>query len=68
MELELGNLTDEQQGRMCELCEQCVFGQTMNTNQYNLCEGSRCDVAIEYLQEEIDEEKRERLKYLLIIA
>ena len=36
MELDLGDLTDEQQERMCELCEQCIFGQTMNTNQASL--------------------------------
>lgn len=50
-------LVENYSERMCELCEQCIYGETMNTNQYNLCEGSRCDEAEELMQEEIDEER-----------
>jgi len=66
--MEFENLRTEQQERMCELCVQHVFDGPINTNQWNLCEGSRCDTALEYLLEELDEEKRKKLKYLLIIA
>jgi hypothetical protein len=66
--MELENLTSEQQERMCELCALHVFDGPVNTNQWNLCEGSRCDIALEYLLEELVEEKREKLKYLLIIS
>lgn len=61
-------LMEIHQERMCKLCQDCIFGQTMNTNQYNLCEGSKCDEAIEYLIEKLVEEKREKFKYLLIIT
>lgn len=60
------DLTDEQLERMCEICEECIFNRKMNTNQYNLCEGSRCDEAFEYYMEEVNEIKQERRRYLLI--
>lgn len=59
-------LMEIHQERMCELCQDCVFGQRMNTNQYNLCEGSKCDEALDYLKDELVEEKRKKFKYLLI--
>ena len=60
------DLTDEQQERMCDICQDCIFGRTMNTNQYNQCEGSHCDEAWEYYKEEIDMEKTVSRRYLLI--
>ncbi len=68
MMLDIDNLTDSQQERMCELCKICIFDGSVNTNQYNLCEGSRCDQAIEYLQDEYDEKRKEKLRFLLIIT
>ena len=64
--MDLDNITDKQQERLCELCEAHVYGCKMNTNQFNLCEGSKCDIAIEYLMDEINEEKLEKRRYLLI--
>jgi hypothetical protein len=64
--MDFEDLKDEQQERMCELCEAHVYGCKMNTNQYNLCEGSKCDIAIEYLIDELNEEKMGRRKYLLL--
>lgn len=70
--LEVDNLTNEQQTRMCELCEDHIIGGSHMSYHY-MCEGSHCDKAIEYLLEEINEneecekEKRnEKYKYLLI--
>lgn len=64
--MELEELTDEQQERMCEICQDCIFGYKVNTGYHNLCEGSRCEDALEYFMEEFNEEKREKRKYLLI--
>lgn len=50
--------------RMCELCELYVYGCTMNTNQYNLCEGARCDEAMEYLEEELEEERLNQVEII----
>jgi hypothetical protein len=66
IELDLNDLTDAQQTRMCDLCKDCLFDGSVNTNQYNLCEGSRCEDAIEYLQDELEIERYEKLRYLLI--
>ena len=63
------DLKELHQERMCDLCSDCFFEGSVNTNQYNLCEGSRCDYAVELLKEELDEEKQEKQekrRYLLI--
>ena len=60
---------DDKEERMCELCKEHIFEGSVNTNQYNLCEGSRCDDASELLEEELELEridKREKtIKTLL---
>ncbi len=43
--------------RMCELCEYYLFNDSVNTNQFNMCEGSRCDEAEELLEEEEEEQR-----------
>ncbi len=60
------NLMEEHQERMCELCEDCIYGQKMNSGPHNLCEGARCEDALELLKEELVLEKHERNIYLLI--
>ena len=60
------DLMETHQERMCELCEDCIYGQKMNTGPYNLCEGSSCDEAFELISNELNEEKIEKRKYLLI--
>ena len=67
MKLELETLTDTQQTRLCELCELYVYCQRVNTDPHNLCEGSRCDEAIEYLEEELIEERYQKMKYLRLL-
>jgi len=64
--MEDGGLMELHQERMCSLCEDCVYGHKVNTGEHNLCEGSRCDEALEYLKEELDEEKFESRRYLLL--
>jgi len=63
-DLSLDNINDTQQKRMCELCQDYVFEQKMNTNQYNLCEGSKCDLAFEHLEEEVEREREDNAKLL----
>lgn len=43
---------DHHQDRMCELCELYILGCSHNTIHYQ-CEGSRCDVAVDYIMEEL---------------
>ena len=60
MKLEIDNLTDEQQDRMCELCELHIIGGRHNTYHYQ-CEGSHCDKAFDYLLEDVDNEDYDAL-------
>lgn len=60
------DLMEKHQERMCQICEDCVYGHSVNTGPHNLCEGARCDEALEYLKDEIDTEKHERMIYLLV--
>lgn len=66
--LELDDLTDEQQERMCVLCENFICGSRCDSKG-NMCEGAYCDRAIEYLNDELEEEhleQREQYMKLLI--
>lgn len=59
------DLNEKETIRMCELCIDKLFcGQPVNTNQYNLCEGSNCELAFELILEELEEERKERVEYL----
>jgi len=60
----VANITDDQQERLCEICEDCIFGHSVNTNQYNMCEGSHCDDAFEYYIDELEDERDENVKFL----
>lgn len=62
-----GDLTDEQQDRMCDLCSNCFFEGSANSNQHTLCEGSRCDDAVELLEEELQVEMDEKFRYMLLL-
>jgi hypothetical protein len=64
--MENEDLMEMHQERMCDLCSDCFFEGSVNSNQYNLCEGSKCDDAVELLKEELDGEKYDRRRYLLI--
>lgn len=65
--LEVDDLTDDQQDRMCSLCSDCFFNGSVNTNQHNLCEGSRCGDAIGLLEEELQVEMDEKYRYMLLL-
>ena len=55
---------DNHQDRMCELCELNILGCSHNTSTYQ-CEGSKCDVAIDYMMEElIDNSEAEEEQYV----
>jgi hypothetical protein len=56
--LNLDDLSDEQQERMCVLCEDFICGSRCDSKG-NMCEGIWCDQAIEYLSEEVEEQNRE---------
>jgi hypothetical protein len=56
--LNLDDLSDQQQERMCVLCEEYICGSRCDSKG-NMCEGRWCDQAIEYLSEEVEEQNRE---------
>lgn len=58
------DLMEKHQERMCELCEECVYGHKVNTGPHNLCEGSQCETALVYLKDELAKEIN--YMYLLI--
>ena len=65
-------VADNHQDRMCELCELHVLGCKHMTSTF-ICEGSKCDVAIDYIMEELieyaedaEETYKEKLKRILI--
>lgn len=61
-------LAEEHQERMCDLCERHILGCKSSTSTF-LCEGSRCEDAIEYLKDALEEDRLEekaRLMYVLI--
>ena len=49
-------LTDTEQDRMCEICEEDIIGHSRKTRNY-LCEGAYCERAYELLVEENDNNK-----------
>jgi len=53
-----GELAEEHQERMCNLCELHILGCSSNSVNYQ-CEGSRCDEAIEYLIDDLEDERLE---------
>lgn len=65
--LEINELTDEQQERMCVLCEEHICGSRCDSKG-NMCEGRWCDQAIDYLNDDLEQErleKRENYKRLI---
>ena len=54
--IDLDNLTDDQQQKMCELCEFHILECSSNSSKFQ-CEGSWCDQAFEYLIEDINGSK-----------
>ena len=64
-------LAELHQERMCDLCERHILGCSSNSSTYQ-CEGSRCDQALDYLIEDLENEaeelKQERnSKYKLLL-
>ena len=57
-------MTDEQRDRMCELCADHYFEGSVNTNQFNQCEGAKCDDANELIEEEIEIEHQENTELI----
>jgi len=65
--LEQHELSEEQQERMCLLCEDFICGSRCDSKG-NMCEGRWCDQAIEYLNYALEEdrlEQREKYKHLI---
>lgn len=60
MELDLANLTDAHQDRMCQLCEDNEICYSRST-----CEGSYCERALDYLIDELENEEEERIKEII---
>lgn len=63
-------LANEHQERMCELCELHILGCSHSSSTYQ-CEGSRCEDAIEYLKDALDEDKHNEMEdkeYILCSA
>lgn len=54
---------DYKQERACELCKYAFFDGDVNTNQHNLCEGSRCEQALELVEDELEEERITEREY-----
>ena len=52
--IELEDVTDDQQERMCELCEHHIICGSSNTYHFQ-CEGRYCEQALDLLIEEMDE-------------
>ena len=48
------HVIDNHQDRMCELCELYILGCSHNTSTFQ-CEGSKCEVALDYIMEELIE-------------
>jgi hypothetical protein len=46
-------------GEICKYCEFTRHGESVNTNQFNLCEGRRCPRAYEGYLEECEEDNAE---------
>jgi len=55
------SLAEMHQERMCKLCELHILGCNKNSFHYQ-CEGSRCEDAIGYLIDELEDEKLEKRK------
>jgi hypothetical protein len=61
-------IAEQYQERMCDLCERHILGCKSMTSTF-MCEGSKCHVAVEYLKDELNEEKltaNEELMFILI--
>lgn len=66
--VELNELTDGQQERMCVLCENYICWSRCDSKG-NMCEGRWCDQAIDYLNDELEEERLEkREKFMLLLS
>jgi len=53
---EKDELAEVHQERMCALCELNILGCSKNTIHFQ-CEGSKCDSAIDYLIDELENER-----------
>jgi hypothetical protein len=61
-------LAEEHQERMCDLCERHILGCKHSTSTF-LCEGSRCEDAMDYLIEALEQDRLDEYdvkKYLLL--
>lgn len=63
--IDLDNLTDDQQERMCKLCETFIIEGSSNSQHFQ-CEGTLCDRAIEYLIEDIEDEDEDKNNHKLV--
>lgn len=52
--MDIRNLTDAEQTRLCELCEEYVIDGSAISSTF-MCEGSFCESALPYLKEELEE-------------
>jgi hypothetical protein len=60
-EITLDNLTDKQQTRMCELCEELILEGSSNSSHFQ-CEGGMCSEAIQYIIDDEEEKRQDSIK------
>lgn len=54
-EIDFDNLTDDQQERMCDLCEELILECSSNSSTFQ-CEGCRCEEAFDLLLEDVEDD------------
>lgn len=60
---EEADLAEAHQERMCRLCEHYILGCSSMSYHF-MCEGSRCEDALELLKDDLDEELRDLMNAL----
>lgn len=57
--------TEQYEEEVCEYCKHRFYNGNVNTNQFNLCEGNRCGEAEAEYTENLKEENKLRLEYII---
>jgi hypothetical protein len=62
IEKEQHELTDGQQERMCQLCEELIIDGPRSDSRGWMCEGAYCNRAIDYINDELADKLLEELE------